>query len=226
MSSEPASARSGAGAEGSRKAPTFDLTTSLHGFLRQRAVRELRERWESREAPRGRSGGPRDPRSRGAACSARRLPSPSPSPRGRAPRRRRTTALPTTTTPKNTGIIFFDISTCRSMASGGIVRPLFSARFSMDSRIVRSMSIFGATTSHGAAVEARRPAREGSHHVGRATRRRKVSEGRENVPTTADTGEIGASAAGTAGDASLTCSVLPRPATRPWRRPGPRGRRG
>src|ERR1035441_3769212 len=116
------------------------------------------------------------------------------------------------------------IETIRGAASAGMGRPE-AARRAMTSCAAPSQSSFDLTRKLELIPTTRKITR-GSHHVGRATRLRKVSEGRENVPTTADMGEIGASAAGTAGDALLTCSAFPRRGTRPSRRPAPRGPRG
>jgi hypothetical protein len=92
------------------------------------------------------------------------------------------------------------------MTSGETVRPLFSMRFSIDSRTVRSMSIFGITSQNEPAV-ARTVRMSGSHHVGRATSRPNVSDGFVNVPTIASTAPMPGAGGGTGAGAADAASV-------------------
>ena len=72
--------------------------------------------------------------------------------------------------------------------------PVFSARFSNISRIVRSMSIFGVETRTTTTIPASQR-RSGSHQVGRRTSPANVSAGLVKVPTSAASGDEGRSPA-------------------------------
>src|SRR5664280_167624 len=216
MSIELPNAWSAAGAESSRKAPRFDATTFCAPVCVSEPSGNLRKRGIAT----------RDPIALGSPECAQIASSCEY--RASAPiifaapqkinAMKKNAAVPTTKTPAVTTADHFCMkATCRSTVPAGTERP----DFSMDSRMVPSRSILGEATAYPS-VPRTRLRRKGNHQVGRATRRRNVSDGFAKVPTTAETGEIGGSAAGTGEAASLTSSLLLLLARRPWRRAGPR----